>query len=130
MPESKIVEVTNDLPGGGLNYGKFMLLRWTAEEWAYRSRLPGYDSPLMRSIGHDRGHLWVLDLQTCEGAMFRPGGHAHNDLQKHRIWVCPLYEPFLAWLYKQPDPWAIPECVRLAVPGDFAGYRRPGPEQG
>jgi hypothetical protein len=82
-------------------------------------------------IGWDSRHIIVFDLQTCEGAAFRPGGNAHYDLDKHQIWVRPLFEPFLEWLYKQPqlnDLTALPDCIDLAdAPFAMAGYRRNGP---
>jgi hypothetical protein len=44
------------------------------------------------------------------------------------IWVCPMFEPFLTWLYKQPDPFAIPAHVDLPdAPFAMQGYRRSGP---
>jgi hypothetical protein len=74
----------------------------------------------------------VFDLQTCERASFRPGGNAKYDLDKHKIWVCPLFEPFLCWLYKQQldDFTALPGHIDLAdAPFAMAGYRRNGLEQ-
>lgn len=75
--------------------------------------------------------MWVLDLQTGEGAFFRPGGYAAADLEKHRVWVCPLFEPFLEWLYRQDltDLGQLPRLVELPD-AEFAmrGYRRAGPD--
>jgi hypothetical protein len=84
----------------------------------------------LHSRGKNPDAVLVHDLETNEGAFFRPGGLASADLQKHRIWVCPLFEPFLAWLYLQDlrDLNALPSLVHLPdVPFDFAGYRRAGP---
>lgn len=74
-------------------------------------------------------YFWVLDLQTGEGAYFRHGGCAVADLNKHAIWVCPLYEPFLVWLYGQkPDLATLPESVELPqAESALYGYRRKGP---
>lgn len=74
-------------------------------------------------------HLIVFDLQTGEErAFFLPGGLASADLNgKHQIWVCPMFEPFLAWLYKQDtsDLSALPALVNLGdVPISMRGYRR------
>jgi hypothetical protein len=123
--ETKIVEATN-----GNNWGKFLVGRMT-DEWNRRSVISGSHMPLLREIGWGPGHVWVLDLQTGEGAYFRPGGVVAADLKRHRIWVCPLFEPFLEWLYAQPDltPSALPDSVELEAEFDFYGYRRPGPEQ-
>jgi len=117
----KIVEVTN----GERNWGKFLLGQFD-DEWSYRSAIDG--NSIIAGRGWSRDHVLVLDLQTGEGAIFRPGGLAKADLDKHRIWVCPMYEPFLTWLYRQPDPFAIPAHVDLPD-AEFAmsGYRRPGP---
>ncbi|WP_018349743.1 hypothetical protein [Longispora albida] len=81
-------------------------------------------------------HTWVLDLQTSEGALFLLGGLAAADLNKTRIWVCPLFEPMLTWLYAQyrlhPDTWweRLPARIDLdGVPLQLRGYRRPGPHE-
>jgi hypothetical protein len=124
----KMIEVTNN----DLNWGKFMLLR-PDTEW---SRLPTMDpssrTPLLRQIGWTPEHVWVLDLQTGEGACFRPGGIARADLLKHKIWCCPMYEPFLEWLYRQDlaDITALPDMVNLSdAKFEMWGYRRPGPAE-
>lgn len=124
--QTKLVEVTN----GPRNWGKFLLGRFDTE-WDYISKVDE-GRPLLRAIGW-RGQihpLLILDLQTGEGALFSifKTANAAADLQKHRIWVCPMFEPFLVWLYSQPDPWAIPDYVDLPdAEFQFQGYRRPGP---
>jgi len=119
--KTKIVEVTN----GPRNWGKFLICAFDSE-LDYRSVVD--DRRMIASRGWGPEHVLVLDLQTGEGAMFRLGGLASADLDKHRIWVCPMFEPFLTWLYQQPDPFAIPAHVDLPE-AEFAmaGYRRPGP---
>lgn len=125
---TKVIEVTN----GNKNWGKFLLIRFTEEWQTWKSQIdPG--RPLLRTMGWSRDHLWVLDLQTGEGAYFcpNPSGSAEEDLSNHQIWVCPMYEPFLEWLYKQDltDLEKLPEMVDLQdAPFAFRGYRRPGPE--
>lgn len=118
--------------GGGGNWGKFMVTRHTPEEWARPSALPEDGGrPLLAGRGWSPEHLWVMDLQTGEGAMFRPGGYAKADLDKHQVWVCPLFEPMLTWLYTQDltDLEALPSYIELPdAPFDTAGYRRGGPE--
>jgi len=120
------------------NWGKFALLRWSPEELRIPSTLPGYESyPVItpgRKFGHDE--TMVIDLQTGEGAAFILGGgecEARYQLnQKHQIWVCPLYEPFLVWLHEQPglergagDITALPRFVELPeAEFSFSGYRR------
>lgn len=140
--ETKIVEASTTL-----NWGKFMLGRYDDADWARRSARPLDEiekqlepsfpniahrrHPLLRDIGNwNRNQIWVLDLQTGEGALFSPHGLASADLQKHQIRVCPLFEPFLTWLYTLKDPWAdCPSFVQLPpdTPGALYGYRRPGP---
>jgi hypothetical protein len=128
---TKIIEVTN----GPQNWGKFLVGRFDAEEWTRRSRVIEKSEPalahipLLHHIGQDHRQLLVLDLQTCEGAMFLPGGFPKADLEKHKIWICPMFEPFLEWLYKQdlsvldklPDHIDLPDA-----PFAFSGYRREG----
>ena len=130
----KFVEATQDL-AAGFNYGKFGVGRFTDDEWREPAALPAAGTgSLLRARGWGAEHSWVLDLQTGEGAIFRLGGLARADLNRTRIWVCPLFEPFLEWLYEQyrqqPDRW-WPDLPRLAVlagaPAAVAGYRRPGP---
>lgn len=128
-----IIEGTNET-----NYGKFMLARFEEHEWAHRSHLADVsavpDSLSRQSVIGARGwsqhHLWVMDLQTGEGALFLPGGSAKADLDKHRIWVCPMFEPFLEWVYRQDlsDLSALPHAVTLVGESALYGYRRPGPD--
>lgn len=109
------------------NHGKFMVGQMT-DEWTRPSMVDGY--PLLSGRGWGLRHLWVMDLQTGEGAIFWPGGRAAADLNKHRIWVCPLFEPFLEWFYEQDlsDLNTLPPGVFLeGVPLQLAGYRRQGP---
>jgi len=112
------------------NWGKFMV-GIPDEEWAWTSgvhtRLPG--APLLGLIGWTLEHIWVFDLQTGEAAMIRPGGSAHADLEKHAVLVCPLFESWLEWLYRQ-DITRLAELPRVVdlpdAPFAFHGYRRPG----
>ena len=119
----KLVEVTN----GERNWGKMLLGKFDTE-WEYRSVIDGRG--LIAGRGWGPNTLLVLDLQTGEGSLFSPGGYAKADLAKHQVWVCPMFEPFLEWLWKQPDPMAIPAHVDLPdAPFDFRGYRREGPDE-
>jgi hypothetical protein len=130
--ETVIIEVTQDA-ASGFNWGKFCVARFDTE-WARRSALPHNSSaPLLSQCGWPEGFLWVLDLQTGEGAYFRPGGSARADLWRHRIWVCPMFAHFLEWLYEQDlsDLSALPPVVEFPdAPADLRGSRYPGPEGG
>lgn len=134
--QTKFIEVTNELDGQPFNWGKFMVARFTDEEWARRSQEPvagTVNRPLLDLIGWSRRHVIVFDLQTCEGVAVRPGGWPKADLDKHKIWVCPLFEPFLEWLYKQDlsNLLTLPDHVHLPdAPSDMKGYRRPGSSEG
>jgi hypothetical protein len=80
---------------------------------------------------------FVADLQTGEGCALSLQGSAalaHIDLAKHKVWVCPMFEPFLAWLYED-GRWAdgggdledVPRYVELpGAESAMAGYRREG----
>lgn len=121
---TKIIEVTN-----GGNWGKFLLGRFDAA-WKRRS-LVDAGVPLLRRLGWSPEHLWVLDLQTGEGACLLPGGLPSSDLNKHRVWVCPMFEPFLMWLYRQDlsELDQLPDLLeRPDAPFELWGYRPPGPE--
>jgi hypothetical protein len=115
--KTKIIEATN----GDRNWGKFCVMGPDVE-WLRRSTVSESQTSLLRQIGWGPEHIWVLDLQTGEGAY----------LQKHRIWVCPLFEPFLGWLYQQDtsDLEALPDSVDLPdAPFQLVGYRRQGPPE-
>lgn len=123
--QTKLIEATN-----GINWGKFLLGRLDTE-WSARSAMSDATPiPLLRQVGMAPDQMLVLDLQTCEGALFsvRPGGLPQADLTKHQIWVCPMFQPFLTWLYLQDvsDLDALPHVVELAAPAVLGGYRRPG----
>lgn len=126
--ETKIIEVTN----GPLNWGKFMLGKFEETEWERVSALPeALDQPLIRGRGWGTQHLLVLDLQTGEGAVFYPSkdGSARSDLNKTKIWTCPMSEPFMEWLYQQDlsDIQELPDHIDLPhAKFDVAGYRRTG----
>lgn len=125
--ETKIIEATQHLTHG-FNWGKFCVGRFTGE-WSHRSPVSRSSQSLLRERGWGDGRIWVMDLETCEAAAFAPGGSAHADLEKHRVWVCPMFEPFLKWLYAQDltDLQALPDVVELPdAPPAMSGYRRPG----
>jgi hypothetical protein len=112
----------------GPNWGKFLVAQFEPGEWALHSHVDEAHG-LLRSQGWTERHLWVLDLATGEGAFFLPGGSARADLAKHRIWVCPLYEPFLTWLYQQTFTSVneLPTYIELPdAPAAMHGYRRQG----
>lgn len=130
--KTHIIEATN----GPNNWGKFMLMVPDAE-WARTPAAPGCESPvsLLQQRGWNRdSDLIVFDLQTREGAAFSlQASSPHQALEKHRIWVCPLFEPFLTWLYEQPAAKVLgldlPPHVDLPdAVFAFAGHRRSGPE--
>lgn len=116
------MEATND----NKNWGKFLLFRFD-DEFQYKSAFT--DHSLLREVGWNRKNIFVLDLQTGEGARFTPGGLASADLNKHKIWCCPMYGPFLQWLYLQDlsDLSKLPNSINLPD-AEFAlsGYRRGG----
>jgi len=138
--KTKLIEATSYTVGPDgkksfFNHGKFMLQRFEAEEWARKSIIDeraGVDTLLVGRCGWSPDHILVWDIQTGEGAIFRPGGLASYDLDKHRVWCCPLFLPFLEWLYKQDlsDIASLPDFIEIDVkdaPFALAGYRRPGP---
>lgn len=125
-----LVEVTQNQQSG-FNWGKFLLGRFDDDEWDRYSELPGGQRRLIQSQGWSRDHLLVLDLATGEGALFSPPGSARADLNKHKVWVCPMFEPFLAFMYEWvrdgKDPFDLPVVVELPdAPSAMQGYRRSG----
>jgi len=123
--KSKVIEATD-----GFNWGRFMVARFD-EEWTATSAVDGGHRLIQR---WNQDHIFVMDLVTGEGAMFGPWGLASADLHKHQIWVCPLFEPWLEWLYAR-HPFTLdelPAVVNLdptvtAKHNALSGYRRPGP---
>lgn len=134
--KTRFVEATQGVRGG-LNHGKFMVAAFDAEEWARRCELDreviARDARLLSRCGWTDEHFVVFDLATGEGALFRAPGSARADLNSHRVWVCPMFEPFLEWAYgearKNPAGWfdALPALVELPdAPAAMQGYRRRG----
>lgn len=134
---SKMVEVSDQV-----NWAKLMVSQFDNDELAYKSRVDTEAKSLLEAVAARRKEYWgeaqqkrlVVDLQTDEGAWFLP--HPERDpkvdLDRHQIWVCPLFYPFLQWLYRTNPVHVsgIPDVVELD-PDDvikFQGYRRPGPQ--
>ena len=125
--QTKFIEATNT-DAGGMNWGKLMVARFTESEWERHSEVGG--QIMLADRGWSKDNLLVLDLQTGEGAVFKPKGYAKGDLDKHALWICPLFEPFLRWLYEQDltDIEKLPALVKIKNPASaLYGYRRPGP---
>jgi hypothetical protein len=126
--KTKIIEVTQ---GSEFNWGKFLVGEFE-EEWQRGTELPGVPQvgSLLLARGWTQRHILVLDLETGEGAIFfKFSTSASADLHKHRIWVCPMYEPFLEWLLAQKFQSIddLPEFVKLDTEySEMAGYRREG----
>lgn len=130
---TKIIEATN-----GMNWGKFLLGVFSDDDASYRSKVDSTKLLQGRGIYDHHEIVMVTDLQTKEGALFYPRREGDfdtvkHDLGKHRIWVCPMYEFFLRWLYEQPIEKIyaldLPELVNIDTKFfAFAGYRRPGPD--
>jgi hypothetical protein len=130
---SHFIEGTNDF-----NYGKFLLLRFDTSERQVRTALTGFEGHPLFTFGGQRKlnprMTLVVDLQTGEGAAFSLDPMSWTELgDKHRIWVCPMYEPFLRWLCQQGldngggDITALPRCVQLdEAESSLFGHRREG----
>jgi len=124
---TRFVEVTN----GPANWGKFLIAKFEVAEWGYASKVDT-GRMLLRTIGQTPEARLIVDLQTGEGVIVKPGGLARADLTEHAVWVCPLFEPFLEWFYQHPETWdlgpALPALVDLPeAPFAMQGYRRAGP---
>ena len=119
--QTKFIEATNN----DQNWGKFILIRFDVE-WEQKSFTT---HSLLGEVGWRPENIIVFDLQTGEGARFLPGGLASADLDRHKIWCCPLFESFLEWLYLQDltDLNNLPNVINLPnAEFAFAGYRRKG----
>ncbi len=117
-----------------MNWGKFIICEYGPEEISYKS-LVDEGANLLRTCGYHEQNLWrwILDIQTGEGLSVRVEkdgrGNAKADLSKHKIWVCPLFEPMLDWFYKNgfcPVD-ELPSLINLSLeeaPFALQGYRR------
>lgn len=138
---TRFIEATQSVERGP-NWGKFCVGLFDEEEWGRRQQMDGSTAGGMFSRGALTSRGWspdgaalVVDLQTGEGAIFTLAGSARADLEKHRVWVCPMFEPFLEWLYGRVSEDAVdwfehlPAVVEIPdVPFEMAGYRRQGPD--
>lgn len=133
--ETVFIEAGQSKTGG--NWGKFMVGRFTPEEWFRESVVLGEvdfgtlgvrKRSLLRTCGWTMDHFLVVDLETGKGALFNPtAGVARIDLDKRRVWVCPMFEPFLTWLYTQDLSNLSKLPNRILLPDaefQFSGYRR------
>lgn len=141
--ELKFIEAGHpvDENGFGGNWGKFAVGRWTGPELGEKTKYPGCEGQNIASLrGWGGDHVWLFDLQTGEAARFHTNNpipvDVRHQLKTHKIWVCPMFEPFMVWLWGHirlhPDWWdTLPRTVELPAdtPFDFAGYRRPGPQE-
>lgn len=127
---TRIIEATNQA-----NWGKFLVGIWDGRERRHQSVISKSRKnprPLLAQMGMDvENTIFVLDLQTGEGALFTHGGDLKADLDKHQILVGPLFQPFVEWLYRQPKETIasldLPVVAELpSVPFNTQGLRRTG----
>jgi hypothetical protein len=130
--KTAIIEATN----GEQNWGKFLVGVMT-DEWKHRSAVDvESQSPLLRLRAWSRDYIWVMDLETGEGALLCHRDVVRDALERHQVWVCPLFEPFVGWLFAQPmhgDPEAwldgLPPLIDFPDAAfGLSGYRRGGPD--
>jgi hypothetical protein len=137
---TQFIEATN-FYDGGLNWGKFLLCKFDDRDWSYQateadgallSVMPGG-----RESWNPETSIFVVDLQTGEGSRFDLRTEPVAQLERHKIWVCPLFEPFLKWLFREiqsrpPGPGrfeltTLPAVAKFPASSALAGYRRAGP---
>lgn len=117
---TKIIEGSD---GGA--YGKWLVGQLDEHERARTTSLPGYEGSHSiwtfggaRKLGAHPGAVLVLDLQTGQGGVFIPGPSSSPDadLDKAKIWVCPLFRDFFRWLYTQDmaDVTQLPDFIDLS----------------
>lgn len=136
---TRFIEATN-IDHGGINWGKFLVAKFDSADWNVHAVeadglllevLPGKES-----WNRDTSVI-VFDLQTGEGARFDLRTEPAMQLDKHRVWVCPMFAPFLDWLFKEIqsrppglgrfDITTLPAVAKFAAPSALAGHRRQGP---
>jgi hypothetical protein len=116
---TKIIEGSD---GGA--YGKWLVGQLDEHERSRKTSLPGYEGNASiwtfagaRRFGADPGAVFVLDLQTGQGAVFNPttSSSPDYDLDQANIWVCPLFRDFFRWLYTQDlaDVTQLPNFIDL-----------------
>lgn len=131
----QFIEVSDDM-----NWGKMELQQLEPSDMEVMSLVKA-GAPLLTAIETQRRssadplkQVRIWDLQTGEGAVFTParGEDPKAQLDQHRVWVCPLFLPFVRWLFRQDctDITALPRLVEFPE-GDVChlqGYRRGGPD--
>lgn len=113
-------EVTN-----GPNWGKLAVGTFERHEWEYVSHVAA--EPLLARLGHGPSTRLFLDLATGEGALFDCSQGLLPQLARHKIWVCPMFEPGLTEFAKHdihwdPDEWRPHVDVQTLF--QFEGFRR------
>lgn len=111
------------------NYGKFMLGAMSLDE---------LNTPCLETTGgvnqfihNTESKFWILDLQTKEGAFFDLKFDIIPQLEKHQIWVCPMYPLFLercANLYKVDSNFLAWDQVQNFEQGSHNALHRPRQE--
>lgn len=109
--KTKIVEATTGPQG---NWGKFLIGQFDQDEIDTVSAIaPEYGSVLKQRGWWDPAQYFLmLDIETGEGSVFATWGDARADLHKHRIWVCPLFQPTLARI-RAMAPFAVADLPSL-----------------
>ncbi len=114
---STITDATNE-GDGGIKGGTFLVARFDEQEWRHVSEFDR--APLLRGRGGAPDHVLVVDPQTGEGAIFGPGGVAPADLNKDRIWGCPLSSrSSLGSTRSLDDLGSLQRLVRLQAPSAY-----------
>lgn len=121
------------------NWGKFLVARYSGRELTEPTQFPMCEGQTVVDLrGPGDRHVWVLDLVTGEGVRFdwTTVRNAAAALQRHQVWVCPMFEPLVEWLVTHiraaGTAWwdTLPRCVLLPdAPFALSGHRRPGPGQ-
>lgn len=117
---TKIIEGSD-----GALYGKWLVGQLDQIELGATTALPGFEGTQRiwtfggaRKFGAHPGARLVLDLQTSQGGVFIPDSKssADADLDKSKLWVCPLFRQFFCWLYQQDvsDVSALPSFIDLS----------------
>lgn len=142
--ELKFVEA-GQAPEGGGNWGKFAVARWSTLEMREPTRFPGCEGQFITGLtGSPFDHIWLLDIQAGEGALFSINNPIPVDvphqLNEKQIYICPMFEPFMTWLWEHIRShqgtnldWfdELPRVVVLPeAPFDLYGYRRRGRTSG
>lgn len=93
---TKLIETTDMF-----NHGKFLVGQMEGFELTQYLAIKDDGRQLSHVLHASPSKFWVLDCATCEGAFFDFSNDAYYQLERHQVWVCPMFPLFLEWAFEK-----------------------------